>query len=61
MLGTYDNGQTYDIEQDSMEDIVDYMVSENKNHDFNDVDYLTNLIDDLMFLRGLYINNPNEE
>ena len=68
MLGTYENGQTYDVEQDSLEDIVDYMVESNKpapnqfeEGERYEKEYLTFLIDDLMFLRGLYINQSNED
>ena len=67
MLGTYEDGKVYDVDEDSIEDIVGYMVESNKpapnqfeEGERYERDYLTFLIDDLKFLRGLYINNKDD-
>ena len=67
MLGQYDNGKVYDVDEDSIEDIVEYMVESNKpapnqfeEGERYEKDYLTYLIDDLKFLRGLYISREDD-
>lgn len=67
MLGQYDNGKVYDVNEDSIEDIVEYMVESNKpapnqfeEGERYEKDYLTYLIDDLKFLRGLYISREDD-
>ncbi len=67
MLGQYEDGKVYDVDEDSIEDIVEYMVESNKpapnqfeEGERYEKDYLTYLIDDLKFLRGLYINNKDD-
>ena len=67
MLGQYHNGKVYDVDEDSIEDIVEYMVESNKpapnqfeEGERYEKDYLTYLIDDLKFLRGLYISREDD-